>query len=74
MRWVSLFVAFFVLGVAIDLRFSGSVFGLQPVTVLVALLSVSGLLGIMWTVLHWDNEKARMLVRLADQNQKSVDP
>ncbi len=67
-RWVWLFLAFFAFGVAIDLQFSGSgsVFGIDSVVVLQAVLSALGLQGIVSTVQNWDNERARLLVRLSE--------
>ncbi|MDJ0761075.1 MAG: hypothetical protein QNJ19_16900 [Woeseiaceae bacterium] len=65
-RWVWLIAAFAAFGVAIDLLFSDSVFGMEPVLVLQVILSGLGLQGIIWTVLNWDNERTRLLVRLVD--------
>ncbi|MDJ0760733.1 MAG: hypothetical protein QNJ19_15160 [Woeseiaceae bacterium] len=67
-RWVWLFAAFVAFGLAVDLQFSDSVFGIEPVIVLQAVLGALGLQGIVSTVLRWDNERTRLLVRLVDDN------
>ena len=67
-RWVWLFAAFVAFGFAIDLQFSDSIFGMEPVIVLRAVLGALGLQGIISTVLRWDNERTRLLVRLADDS------